>query len=82
MLQVSANIPNDGVQFSPSVPKELRDKIVDALLAIIKTRRGQGGHQHRLPVDRAGEARRRFYDAFRQVLQAAGVTADVLMPKK
>ncbi|UCF97117.1 MAG: phosphate/phosphite/phosphonate ABC transporter substrate-binding protein, partial [Spirochaetaceae bacterium] len=41
VIEVSVNIPNDGVQFHPSVSAELRDKIVSALLEIAATEEGK-----------------------------------------
>jgi phosphonate transport system substrate-binding protein len=41
VIQVSAPIPNDGVQFHPSIPGDLQQKIVSGLLAIAKTENGK-----------------------------------------
>lgn len=82
VLAQSQNIPNDGVQFSPSVPQAMRDKIVDALLAIIKTPEGTAAINTAYQWTALEKHDDSFYDPFRQVLQAAGVTADVLLPKK
>jgi phosphonate transport system substrate-binding protein len=82
VIQESGNIPNDGVQFHPSVGADLRAKIVDALLALIKTDEGKAAINNAYQWTALEKHDDTFYDAFRQVLQAAGVTADVLMPKK
>jgi len=82
VLQVSGNIPNDGVQFHPSVPQALRDKVVDALLEIIKTEAGKTAINTAYQWTALEKHDDSFYDQFRQVLQAAGVTATVLMPVK
>jgi phosphonate transport system substrate-binding protein len=82
VIQESGNIPNDGVQFHPSVKPELRAKIVDAILALIKTEEGKAAINNAYQWTGLEKHDDTFYDAFRQVLQAAGVTADVLMPKK
>jgi phosphonate transport system substrate-binding protein len=82
VIQQSSNIPNDGVQFHPSVPQELRTKIVDALLALIKTPEGKDALNSAYQWTALEKHDDSFYDGFRQVLQAAGVTAEVLMPKK
>jgi phosphonate transport system substrate-binding protein len=82
VIQESGNIPNDGVQFHPSVKPELRAKIVDALLALIKTDEGKAAINNAYQWTALEKHDDSFYDAFRQVLQAAGVTAEVLMPKK
>lgn len=79
VIDVSAPIPNDGVQFHPSVPADMREKIVAALLEIIATPEGldafRQGYQW-TALERHGDD---FYDPFRQVLQAAGVSAESLM---
>lgn len=82
VIQESGNIPNDGVQFSPSVPKELQNQIVDGLLAIIATDDGKKAINTAYQWTALEKHDDSFYDSFRQVLQAAGVTADVMMPKK
>ncbi len=82
VLKVSGNIPNDGVQFHPSVPQALRDNIVSALLAIIQSPEGKAAINTAYQWTDLERHDDTFYDGFRQVLQAAGVTADVLMPKK
>ncbi len=82
VLQESGNIPNDGVQFVPSLPQALRDQIVDALLAIAQTDDGKKALNTAYQWTALEKHDDSFYDSFRQVLQAAGVTADVLLPKK
>jgi phosphonate transport system substrate-binding protein len=79
VIEVSAPIPNDGVQFSPSVPEEMREKIVTALLEIVETEEGNEALNQAYQwtaLERHGDD---FYDPFRQVLQAAGVDAAELM---
>jgi phosphonate transport system substrate-binding protein len=82
IVQESSNIPNDGVQFSPSVPQALRDEIVDALLSVMATPEGKTAISTAYQWTALEKHDDTFYDSFRQVLQAAGVTADVLLPKK
>jgi len=82
VVQESNNIPNDGVQFSPSLAPELRAQIVDALLAIMATPEGKAAINTAYQWTALEKHDDSFYDSFRQVLQAAGVTADVLVPKK
>lgn len=82
VIQESGNIPNDGVQFSPVVPQALRDKIVDGILAIIKTDAGKAAINTAYQWTALEKHDDSFYDSFRQILQAAGVSADVLLPKK
>jgi phosphonate transport system substrate-binding protein len=82
VVQESNNIPNDGVQFSPSLAPELRAQIVDALLAIMTTPQGKAAINTAYQWTALEKHDDSFYDSFRQVLQAAGATADILLPKK
>jgi phosphonate transport system substrate-binding protein len=82
VLQKTANIPNDGVQFHPSVPRELQDKIVSGLLAIAQTEEGKKAINTAYQWTALEKHDDSFYDPFRQVLQAAGVKASELLPPK
>jgi phosphonate transport system substrate-binding protein len=82
VLQLTPNIPNDGVQFHPSVPQELRDKIVNALLEIAKTDEGKAAINTAYQWTALERHDDSFYDPFRQVLQAAGIKAAELLPPK
>jgi phosphonate transport system substrate-binding protein len=79
VIEVSVNIPNDGVQFHPSVPQELRDKIVNALLEIVETEKGKEALNTAYQWTALEKHKDDFYDPFRQVLQAAGIKAQDLM---
>ena len=81
VLQVSAPIPNDGVQFHPSLPKDLRDKIVKAILDMAKTEIGKKAINVAYQWTSLTPKDDTFYDPFRQVLQAAGVNAADLLKK-
>ncbi len=82
VVAISNDIPNDGVQFSPKMPAALRDKIIDGILAIIKTDAGKAAINTAYQWTGLEKGSDAFYDPFRQFLQAAGVTAEYLMPKK
>ncbi len=82
VVQVSANIPNDGLQFHPSVPQATRDKIVNALLEIIKTDEGKKAINTAYQWTDLVVKDDSFYDPFRQVLQAAGFDPMELIKKK
>lgn len=79
VIGVTTDIPNDGVQFSPSVPQEMRDKIVDALLKISKTDAGKEALNTAYQWEELEKHGDDFYDPFRQVLQAAGMKVQELM---
>jgi phosphonate transport system substrate-binding protein len=82
VVAVSGPIPNDGVQFSPKMKADLRDKIVNGILELIKTDAGKAAITTAYQWTALQKCDDSFYDPFRQFLQAAGVTAEYLMPKK
>ncbi len=73
IIQTFEGIPNDGVQFVPSLDPELRDQIVNALLAIAETEEGQEALNVAYQWNALEEHDDSFYDQFRQFLDAAGV---------
>jgi phosphonate transport system substrate-binding protein len=79
VIALEPDIPNDGVQFQTAVPQELRDQIVAGLLAIAATEEGVEALSTAYQWEALIEADDSFYDAFRQILQAAGVSAEDLM---
>jgi len=74
VIEVTTDIPNDGVQFSPVVPQEMRDKIVAALLEIVQTDEGKDALKTAYQWSGLKEYDDTFYDPFRQVLQASGMS--------
>jgi len=78
IIEVSADIPNDGVQFVTGFDAELQTQIVNALLAIAETEEGQDALDTAYQWNALEAHDDTFYDAFRQVLDAAGVSADDL----
>ncbi len=78
VIATTADIPNDGVQFAPSVPKELRDKIVNGLLEIAKTPEGQEALKTAYQWNGLEVHDDTFYDPFRQVLQSSGLSIEDL----
>jgi phosphonate transport system substrate-binding protein len=79
VIAVEPDIPNDGVQFVPSLDQELRDQIVDGLLAIAATEEGVEALDIAYSWQELTEANDAVYDPFRQILQAAGVSAEDLI---
>ena len=79
VIAIEPDIPNDGVQFQSSVPQELRDKIVAGLLAIAATDEGVEALNTAYQWEELIEADNSFYDPFRQILQAAGISAEDLV---
>jgi len=78
VIAVTESIPNDGVQFQPSVPADIRKKIVDALLEIAQPEDGKEALGRAYQWDDLVERGDSFYDPFRQVLQASGLKASDL----
>lgn len=75
-IKLTPPIPNDGVQFHPSVPKDIREKIVNALLEMTKTEEGKKALKTAYQWDALERHDDTFYDPFRQLLQAAGVNPE------
>jgi len=78
IIYVTGDIPNDGVQYVPSFPRELRDKINDGLLAIAGTEAGVEALDAAYEWTALERHDDSFYDQFRQILDAAGVSAEDL----
>ena len=78
VIQTSVDIPNDGLQFAPSVDPEIRTQIVDALLAIAATEEGQEALDVAYSWTGLEKQGDEFYDGFRQLLDAAGVDIEAL----
>lgn len=78
VVEVSVDIPNDGVQFVSGFDEELKTQIVDALLKIAETDAGKEALDTAYQWGGLEKHDDTFYDAFRQVLDAAGVSAEDL----
>jgi phosphonate transport system substrate-binding protein len=78
IIHTSVDIPNDGLQFAPSVPQEIRDQIVDAMVKIMATEEGVEAMDSAYEwagVEVQGDE---FYDPFRQLLDAAGLDIEAM----
>jgi phosphonate transport system substrate-binding protein len=78
VIGLTIDIPNDGVQFHPSVPKDIREKIVNALLEIATTEEGKAALKTAYQWTALERHDDHFYDPFRQMLQASGLSIDKL----
>ena len=76
IITISADIPNDGVQFVPDFDEGMRDQIIDALLALAETDAGQDALDTAYSWIGLEAHDDTFYDPFRQVLDAAGVSVE------
>lgn len=76
VVNISDDIPNDGVQFAPDVDAEMKTKIVDALLGLTESEEGLAvldAAYSWAGLEKHGDE---FYDPFRQVLQASGLNIE------
>jgi phosphonate transport system substrate-binding protein len=78
VIEVTEDIPNDGVQYVASLSRELRDQINAALLAIAETEAGLEALNTAYQWDGLEAHDDGFYDPFRQVLQASGMSIEEL----
>jgi phosphonate transport system substrate-binding protein len=76
VIEISADIPNDGVQFVTGFDADARAQIVDALLKIADTDAGKEALDIAYSWNALEKHDDTFYDAFRQVLDAAGVSPE------
>ena len=81
VIKVTPAIPNDGVQFIPSFPKDLKDKIVNALLKIASEDQGKKALKTAYQWNGLKKIDDSFYDPFRQLLQASGMSIKELQGK-
>ena len=79
VIEISPPIPNDGVQYHPSVPRELRDTINGVLTTMHETEEGAAALYGAYEWDQLAEYGDDFYDPFRQVLDAAGANIEDFM---
>ncbi len=82
VIKVTPAIPNDGVQFIPSMPKDLKEKIINALLEISKTDEGKKALKTAYQWNGLKRIDDSFYDPFRQLLQASGMNIEDLVKSK
>ena len=78
VIAVTTDIPNDGVQYVPSMSRELRDAINTALLKIMETEEGQEALDTAYQWSALEPHYDTFYDPFRQVLDASGLDVEAL----
>jgi phosphonate transport system substrate-binding protein len=78
LIELTEDIPNDGVQFSPVVPEDLRERIVNALVEIAETEEGKEALKTAYQWSGLERHDDTFYDRFRQELQASGLSIEDL----
>jgi len=76
VINESVEIPNDGVQYHPSVPREIRDQINGVLLRIDEIEGAVEALEQAYEWTELAAFGDDFYDPFRNVLSAAGVNIE------
>ncbi len=79
VINISVDIPNDGVQYHPTVSQELRDQINDVLMNMANIEGGAEALDTAYEWSELTPKGDEFYDPFRQVLDAAGVNVEDFM---
>ncbi len=75
VIHQSVAIPNDGVQYTSAMSREMRDVLNTAMLAIIATEEGEEAFDTAYSWTALDLHDDTFYDPFRQLLDAAGINA-------
>jgi phosphonate transport system substrate-binding protein len=78
VIEISIDIPNDGVQYVPSLSREIRDQINESLLKMADTEAGAEALDLAYQWSSLEAQDDAFYDLFRQLLDAAGLSAEDL----
>jgi len=78
VLATTTDIPNDNVSFIKDFPQDKRDKIVNALLEIASTDKGQEALKTVYSIAGLEKTDDSFYDAFRAELSKAGIDIEEL----
>jgi phosphonate transport system substrate-binding protein len=72
VLALTVDIPNEGVQYSPALPAELRDQISDVLLSIAQTEAGAQALYDTFYWRNLAERDHSFYQPLIDLIDAAG----------
>ena len=78
VLATTTDIPNDSVSFVKDFPSDMRQQIVDALLAYAATPEGQEALNTLYNIENLQPADDSFYDGFRADLSKAGIDIESL----
>jgi len=76
VIAIEPDIPNDGIQFVTGFPVELKENLIGAILNLFNTEEGKAAMEEAYQwsgMERHGDE---FYDPFRQILDAAGITPE------
>jgi phosphonate transport system substrate-binding protein len=79
VVAISADIPNDGVQYAADFPQELRYQLNPALISVAASEAGAEALSSAYSWDGLEEKDNSFYDPFLQVLEASGFDVNSLV---
>lgn len=83
IIKLTNDIPNDPIAFRKEMPEEMKKKITEAFLAMVKTDEGKAAFKAVYGVDALQPATDKDYDSIRQMVETTGVNAeDALKGKK
>ena len=82
ILSLSEHIINDPVAFRKEMPEEMKEKIVDAMLAFVATPEGKAAYFAIYGITELKKSTDADYDSARAVLKATGASAEDLLTKK
>jgi phosphonate transport system substrate-binding protein len=78
IIALEPDIPNDGIQFVPGFPEEIKETLIQAILDLFETEEGTAAMGEAYSWTGMEEHNDTYYDPFRQILDAAGVSAEDL----
>lgn len=73
VIALEPDIPNDGFQFRPDFPADIKATLVAEFLHLFETEEGAAAMNEAYQYTGMEEHGDEFYDAFRQILDAAGI---------
>lgn len=76
VITVMPDIPNDGIQFVKDFPEETKTKLINAILKLFESEEGKAAMEEAYQWTAMEAHGDEFYDQFRQVLDAAGVSPE------
>ena len=78
VIAIEPDIPNDGIQFVTGFPEEIKETLIQAILDLFETEEGTAAMGEAYSWTGMEEHDDTYYDPFRQILDAAGVSAEDL----
>jgi phosphonate transport system substrate-binding protein len=82
ILDLSESIINDPIVFRKEMPEEMKNKIVDSMMAFVATEEGKAAFKAIYGITEVKKATDADYDPARAMLKAAGASAEDLLNKK